>query len=184
MSKVIALTGMPASGKGEVSNIAKERGWAIHRIGALVWAETERRGLELTPSNVGKVANGERETHGMDIWAIRSIPIIKDLLANGSNVLIDGMRGIPEQETFKSSFGDDLVPLAVTSSFDIRLTRAMSRKRIDDSAESDFRERDKRELSWNLKEAIASAERQIINEDSLEEYHSKIHIFLAEMEST
>ena len=109
MSKVIALTGMPASGKGEVSNIAKERGWSIHRIGALVWAETERRGLELTPSNVGKVANGERETHGMDIWAIRSIPIIKDLLANGSNVLIDGMRGIPEQETFKSNFGDNLV---------------------------------------------------------------------------
>ena len=107
MSKVIALTGMPASGKGEVSNIAKERGWSIHRIGALVWAETERRGLELTPSNVGKIANGERETHGMDIWAIRSIPIIKDLLANGSNVLIDGMRGIPEQVTFKSNFGDD-----------------------------------------------------------------------------
>ena len=94
------------------------------------------------------------------------------------------MRGIPEQETFKSNFGDNLVTLAVTSSFDIRLARAMSRKRIDDGAESDFRERDKRELSWNLKEAIASAERQIIYEDSLEDYHSKINIFLAEMEST
>ena len=51
MSKVIALTGMPASGKGEISTIAKERGWAIHRIGALVWAETERQGLDLTPSH-------------------------------------------------------------------------------------------------------------------------------------
>ena len=183
MSKVVALTGMPASGKGEVSAIAKERSWAIHRIGALVWAETERQGFELTPSNVGKVANGERERHGMDIWAIRSIPIIKDLLANGSNVLIDGMRGIPEQETFKATFGNDLETLAVISSFEIRMARAMSRKRIDDGAESDFRARDKRELGWNLKEAIASAERKITNESSLENFHSEVNSFLAEMES-
>ena len=184
MSKVIALTGMPASGKGEISTIAKERGWAIHRIGALVWAETERQGLDLTPSNVGKIANGEREAHGMNIWAIRSIPIIKELLANGSNVLIDGMRGIPEQKTFKATFGNDLVTLAVISSFDIRLARAMSRKRIDDGAESDFRVRDKRELSWNLKEAIDLTERKIINESSLENYHFEINAFLTEMESS
>ena len=94
------------------------------------------------------------------------------------------MRGIPEQETFKATFGNDLVTLAVISSFDIRLARAMSRQRIDDGAESDFRERDKRELSWNLKKAIDLTERKIINESSLENYHFEINAFLTEMESS
>ena len=48
---IIALTGMPAAGKGEVAAVAQQRGWAVHRIGDLVWEETERRGLELAPAS-------------------------------------------------------------------------------------------------------------------------------------
>ncbi len=70
---IIALTGMPAAGKGEVASVARERGWAVHRIGDLVWEETERRGLELAPASVGAFANGEREAHGYGVWASRSL---------------------------------------------------------------------------------------------------------------
>ena len=52
---VIGLAGMPGSGKSVVVDTARELGYDIVVMGDVVRQETLKRGLELTPQNVGKV---------------------------------------------------------------------------------------------------------------------------------
>ena len=42
--KIIAFTGMPASGKSEAVQLAKDKGIPVIRMGDLVWEETRRQG--------------------------------------------------------------------------------------------------------------------------------------------
>ena len=52
---VIGLAGMPGSGKSVVVDTARELGYDIVVMGDVIRQETAKRGLELTPQNVGKV---------------------------------------------------------------------------------------------------------------------------------
>jgi len=71
--KVIAFTGMPASGKSEAVQLAKEKGIPVVRMGDLVWEETKRQARPLDDHNVGNVAHTMRKTYGMDVWAKRTV---------------------------------------------------------------------------------------------------------------
>ena len=51
---VVGLAGMPGSGKSLVVETARELGYAIVVMGDVIREETAKRGLELTPQNVGK----------------------------------------------------------------------------------------------------------------------------------
>ena len=180
---IIALTGMPAAGKGEVAAVAQQRGWAVHRIGDLVWEETEQRGLELAPASVGAVANGEREAHGHGVRASRSLPHIDALCAAGSHVLIDGMRGEQELVVFRAAYGDALVTVAVVASAEQRLARVQQRGRIDDGDAAAFHARDERELGWSLAETIAAADETLANEGELDALRAAAGELLARFES-
>ena len=180
---IIALTGMPAAGKGEVAAVAQQRGWAVHRIGDLVWEETERRGRELAPASGGAVANSEREAHGYGIWASRSLERIDALRAAGSHVLIDGMRGERELAVFRAAFGDALVTVAVVASAEKRLARVQQRGRVDDGNAAAFHARDKRELGWSLTETIAAADETLANEGELDALRAAAEELLARFES-
>ena len=59
--KILAFTGMPASGKSVAVEIAKEKNIPVIRMGDAVWFETKKQGLLLNDKNVGKVANDMRE---------------------------------------------------------------------------------------------------------------------------
>ena len=50
--KIIAVTGMPFSGKTEVVKIAKKMNIEIIRMGDLVWEEVKKRGLKLSDRNI------------------------------------------------------------------------------------------------------------------------------------
>jgi len=71
--KIIAFTGMPASGKSEAVQLAKDKGIPVIRMGDMVWEETKRQGKPLDDKNVGDVAHSMREKNGMDIWAKRTV---------------------------------------------------------------------------------------------------------------
>ena len=180
---IVALTGMPAAGKGEVATVAQQRGWAAHRIGDLVWEETERRGLELASSSVGTVANGEREAHGYGIWAERSLPCINALRTDGKHVLIDGMRGEKELAVFRDAYGDTLVTVAVLALSETRLERVRQRDRVDDGDAAAFHARDQRELGWSLAETIEAAAETLENNGSLSQLRENADALLERLES-
>ena len=62
--KIIALIGMPGSGKDVVVQLLKEQlDFDYIRMGDIVVEETKKRDLSISDQNVGKVANSLREEH-------------------------------------------------------------------------------------------------------------------------
>ncbi len=172
--KILAFTGMPASGKSVAVEIAKEKNIPVIRMGDAVWDETKKQGLLLNDKNVGKVANDMREKHGKDIWAKRTVEKIK-LNVKEDCMVIDGIRNSEEIALLKKELDSNFIVIAVIASDTIRKKRILARGRKDDSKEiKDIEERDQRELGWGLGDVIKYADITIVNEGNLEEFHKAI----------
>ena len=74
---VVGLAGMPGSGKSLVVDIAKELGYSIVVMGDVIREETTKRGLDLTPANVGRVMLQLRADGGNTVVAQKCIPKIE-----------------------------------------------------------------------------------------------------------
>uniref|UniRef100_A0A7C3RLP8 Multifunctional fusion protein n=1 Tax=Archaeoglobus fulgidus TaxID=2234 RepID=A0A7C3RLP8_ARCFL len=180
--KVIAFVGYPLSGKSTASQVARELGLQVVVMGDAVREEALRRDLELKDENLGKIATELREKEGMDAVAKRCIPKIRELLMEHGVVVVDGIRGVAEIERFKKAFGDDFILIAIESPPEVRFERAKLRKRSDDvSSLEELRERDRREESWGLKEAMEMADFTVENTGSYEDFVDKVKQILVKL---
>ena len=75
-SKIVAICGMPGSGKGEISKFAIEHEIPVLSMGDMIRAESENRGLEETPGNIGLVAVSLRQQFGEQVLADRLVPFV------------------------------------------------------------------------------------------------------------
>lgn len=158
----IGITGMPGSGKTTASDVVREMGYPIVSMGDVIRAETERRGLEPTPENVGRVMLMLREEEGAEAVARRVIP--KALSLKSRLVLIEGIRSLHEVEEFRRRLPNFRL-IAIHASPRTRFRRLYMRGRSDDPKSWDiFMERDMRELSVGLGDAIAMADFMLVNE--------------------
>ncbi|HID42281.1 MAG TPA: flagellar hook-basal body complex protein FliE [Archaeoglobaceae archaeon] len=178
--KIIAFVGLPLSGKSTAANVARKLGIPVVVMGDVVREEVKKRGLELTDENAGKIASELREEEGMDAIAKRCIPIIKNI--SGHVVVIDGIRGIAEVECFKKEFGDDFILICIDSNIDKRLERALGRKRSDDiSSIEELKQRDERELSWNMDKAMQVCYFTIKNDSGYRKFTNEVEKLLREL---
>lgn len=169
----MGFVGMPASGKTEAANVARELGIPVIEMGDIVRAEVKARGLEVTEENVGKVANDLREKEGMGAVAHRCVPCIKGV--GSEAVVIDGMRGVAEAEVYREAFGAQFTLIAIHAPQKARFERAMARKREDDiDGWQSFLQKDEREISWGLPEAMSMADVSIENDCTLEEFRQRV----------
>ncbi len=165
--KLVVTVGMPGSGKDELVEVAHGMGLATLKMGDLVRDETRRRGLALTNPNVARIANEEREKHGLGIWAQRALPKLTE-----TRMLVDGCRSDSEVTVFRHHFGD-LFVLGIFSSPEHRYDRMMKRGRGDDGQGlQEFFDRDRRELKWGIGNAFALADGMLINEGSLADFRA------------
>ncbi|MFQ6012435.1 MAG: AAA family ATPase [Thermoplasmata archaeon] len=170
----LCVTGMPGSGKEAFLEIAGQRGLPVIRMGDVVREEAARRGIGLTDEGVGGMADREREKHGMDVWARRTLERIET-----DRVIIDGLRSLEELDAFASRFTDGVVLVAVHASPSTRYRRIAQRARQDDIAsEAAFRTRDRRELRWGLGGVIALADEMVVNEGDREEFQAEVRAIL------
>jgi dephospho-CoA kinase len=177
---VIGLTGMPGAGKSLVVSVAKETGYGVVVMGDVVREEAKGRGLEQSPENLGKTMLELRQKQGNSVIAKRSIPKIEE--AKESKILIDGIRSLDEVNEFKKNFSRFIL-IAIHSSPETRFKRLFHRRRSDDPRDwRIFHERDARELSVGLGNAIAMAEHIIINEGESEDVKKRIRIALRRVE--
>lgn len=175
---IVAFVGYPLSGKSTAAEVAKELGIPVVTMGDVVREEALKRGLEPNSGNLGKIASELREKEGMDAIAKRCIPRIRSM---GRVVFVDGIRGIAEVNTFKKAF-EDFALIAIECPIEIRLERAKQRKRSDDVLSVDeLIERDRREESWGLKEAMEVADFTIENKGDLEEFREKVREILRKL---
>jgi len=163
---VVGLAGMPGAGKSVVVAVAKENGYAVVVMGDVVREEASKRGVEPTPENLGKIMLELRQKEGKGVIAKRCIPKIETAPSN--KIIIDGIRSLIEVDKFKKHF-PRFTLVAVHASPEVRFHRLFRRNRSDDPKEWEiFRQRDLRELSVGLGEAIAMSEHIIVNEGEYE----------------
>ena len=175
---------MPASGKSEASSVAREMNVPVVVMGDVIRKEVEKRGAN--PAEGGKIADEIRKIEGMDAIAKRCMDMIHEKMKTTDSqvFVIDGIRGIAEVDYFKKSLGTGfmLVSIAVNSSIEERFARIMNRKREDDMITIEkLHERDTRETSWGMGEAIAASDRIIENKSTLEAYRQNIRNLFEEM---
>jgi dephospho-CoA kinase len=178
--KVIAISGMPGAGKGVASAAAKQLGFDVLVLGDVIREETQRRGLDPTPQNIGAVMLQVRETEGPAAVAKRLLPKIEQCQSNG--VIVEGIRSLPELTELKSKF--EVITLAIHASPKTRFHRLLSRGRSDDPKTLDtFFERDNRELAVGLGQVIALADYLAVNENTITELQSAVKAILNKLKT-
>ena len=171
---IILLAGMPGAGKEEFLKVAREKNFDIVRMGDIVRKIALEQDVPRNDIGVGQFAHDERERFHYGIWAERTLSEISKV-----RTVIDGVRSYEEVEIFKAELQKDMQIVAIHASPDIRFERLKKRGR-EDSPENwkQFRERDERELYWGLGKIIAVADKIIVNERTLTEFHKKVDEFL------
>jgi len=177
---VVGLAGMPGSGKSLVVETAAALGFGVVVMGDVVREETLKRGLELTPKNVGRVMLELRRKGGASVVADKCIPKIEQ--QECAKVIVDGVRSLSEVDAFKEHFSSFSL-IAVYASPETRFNRVYRRQRSDDPDGWEvFRERDLRELGVGLGDAIALAEYLVVNETSKAKAKAAVKRFIQRIE--
>ena len=179
MSRVLAVCGMPGSGKGEFAQVFMEAGIPVRSMGDMVREEVARRNLEVVPEIFGEVASDLRREFGEDVLAVRLTAAVDELLNTHSLVLIDGLRGTAEYNVFKSTWGERFQSVAIHTDKDIRFERMMARGRSEDGGIATFEARDEREKGWGLEDLIDDADVLVENNDDLVQFQNQIRTWLA-----
>ena len=165
---------MPGSGKSAAADVAREMGIPVVVMGDVIREEAARRGLEPTDRNLGNVGNDLRDKEGPDAIATRCLAKIR---ATGTPVVVEGIRSRSEVDLFRES-SDDFELVEVFVPDEIRLDRIASRGRSDDANDRDLAkavaDRDARELSWGMGEAIRAADLRIENAGGVEEFRGRV----------
>ncbi|MFA6553210.1 MAG: AAA family ATPase [Patescibacteria group bacterium] len=126
--KIIALVGMCGAGKSEVADRFVASGYSYLRFGQITLDEVKRRGLEPKEENERPIREEFRAKHGMAAFAILNIPKIDELLADGDDVLADGLYSWSEYKVLKEKFGSSLIVVAVYAPPETRYARLEDRR--------------------------------------------------------
>ncbi|KAB8315223.1 AAA family ATPase [Tolypothrix campylonemoides VB511288] len=181
MVRIIAIVGMPGSGKSVVASYLKDNGFPIIRFGEIIIREVEKRGLPITPQNEQIVREEIRRKQGMDVCAQIALPLIKAKLLEDRLVIIDGLYSFSEYKTLKKEFDEELLVLAVFTPKAIRYQRLTLRQErpltIAEAEKRDFLEIEKIEKGG----PIAMANITIINDGSQYQLYEQLDQLLAEV---
>lgn len=181
MARVVAVCGMPGSGKGEFAEIMAINGCPVFSMGDMIRLEVKTRGLEESPEIFGIIAAELRKKFGDDVLAVRLADTIDNELNSSSMVLIEGLRGTAEYEIFKNRWGADFCTVAIVASPDTRFARIQTRGRSEDGNYEQFLIRESRESGWGLSDLIDTADYKLSNEGTLQEFTDSCESWLASM---
>ncbi len=176
--RVIGTVGLPGSGKGEAATVAREAGVPVVTMGDVVRDACRKRGLD-PEQHHGSVAKQLREENGPTAIADRTVPRVREhldtLRAAGDDpvVLVDGLRSEVEVERFREAF--EFLLVSVQAPFETRASRLQGRGRdASDQDHAALIEREERELTFGMGEAMAMADLVLENDAGLEAYHRRV----------
>ena len=174
--KVLGVVGMPGSGKSVAADVGRTLGFSIVVMGDAVRDEAARRGLPLTPDNLGRVMMEMREEEGPAVVAKRSIAKLAE--GTGGRIIIEGVRSLAEVDEFRTHFPPFKL-VAIHASPTARFRRILKRGRGDDAMDRQtFAARDDRELRVGLGSVIALADHVIANEGTVTQFKQRVRTFL------
>ena len=178
MGRVLAVCGMPASGKGVFAAILKDRGIPILSMGDMIREEVRHRQLQESPEIFGEIASQLRQEFGEEVLASRLMKSIFNLQPHHALILIEGMRGTAELEEFRTHLKSDLIVVGIHADKETRFSRVLKRKRSEDGNRSQFEIRENREKGWGLETLIQNADKIIENESTIQEFSYEVLAWL------
>ena len=179
---LIGLTGSKAGGKGELSEILKQKGFLYESLSDRVREEAVRRGMEeYTVKELQNIGDELRRKFGDGIWAKKTL----EKVDVNKNYIIDGIRNLGEIKELRKS--ENFILISVDAPQKVRFERILSRARISDPDNwKDFLEMDERDLrskeesGQEVGNCMEKADVKIFNDASLEELRDKIRKILQE----
>lgn len=184
---IIGLTGKNASGKGEVANYLKLKGFIYYSLSDVIREEATKRGLEHSRDNLINLGNELREKFGSNYLAQQINEKIKNQLSNSKqNFVIDSIRSPFEAKELMKNKGFTLV--GIDAPIEMRFQRLLERNRLGDAKTLDeFREQEEREnlksdTNQQLDATFGMVQEIILNNGTLNELYTKIDDLLRHLE--
>lgn len=177
---IIAIVGMPGSGKTETATFFKDKGWDVLRFGSVIDDGLKEEGLPWSPENNNYYREKVRKEFGMAGVAIKMITRIKKALEVKKEIVLDGLYSWEEYVYLQKELSD-LKLLCIYARPSIRYSRLNLRKERNFS-KKEARERDIHEIiTTNKGGPIAIADYLIKNESTIDNLHKELEQFLTSL---
>jgi len=124
---MIAIVGMPGSGKSIAVSYIEKKGIPFIRFGDITDEGLKKESLEINPQNEKIFREKLRAEKGMAAYAIESKAKIDDLFMRNKTIAIDGLYSWEEYVYLKNLY-PSLVLIALVSDSEIRYKRLSERK--------------------------------------------------------
>jgi dephospho-CoA kinase len=167
MKTVIAITGMPGSGKSKLGEILQKNGIKRVGMGDAVRKEMRSKGMEITNVSLRKYALHIRKKFGNSYVLSLVNKDVKDILKTEDMVLLDGARNLSEINVLRRESYRTVI-IALVADRMTRYIRIVNRGLSSDL--KTFREfdwREAQELKFGVAEVIASADYYILNNSTV-----------------
>tara|TARA_Y100000310_G_C20505734_1_gene726318 strand:+ start:477 stop:1037 length:561 start_codon:yes stop_codon:yes gene_type:complete len=182
---IIGLTGKNASGKGEVANYLKTKGFIYYSLSDELREEATKKGLTHSRETLINLGNILRKQNGPQYLAEKINDKIKE--KSNANFVIDSIRSPFEaKELLKNK---EFLLIGIDAPVEVRFERLLKRGRTGDSKTlEEFKKHEEKENTTNknsqqLNETFKLAGKVIDNSGSLEELYKKIDKLIKELES-
>lgn len=126
-ARILALVGMPGSGKSMCAEYLNEQGFYKFRFGQIVVDEVAARNLPLTPQTERDVREDLRTNEGINAIAKRALPQLKEALETHDTLVVDGLYGFGEYKLLREAFGGQIVVVAIVANRPLRYQRLSKR---------------------------------------------------------
>lgn len=183
---IIAIVGMPGSGKTEATMHLVKKGLNKVYFGDCTFDEIKRLGLATNEKIEKKVRGDLRKKHGMAAFAILSMPKINKAYKSG-DVVIESMYSWDEYKIVKNKFKDNFKVLAIAANKELRHKRLTARKELKHGVARKFSLKGAEDRDFAQIEKLATggpiaiADYTIVNEGSKKELFGKLDKILAKL---
>jgi dephospho-CoA kinase len=176
MKKIIAILGLPGSGKTEaIKYLEKEYGWPNIYLGQITFDRMKKEGLKVNVTNERRIREKIRSELGMGAYAELSLPQIQKTLKKNSIVLIESLYSWEEYKILKEKYGNSFKTITIQASPEIRFQRLKHRSIRPIKTLKDFNSRNYSQIEKiNQGGPIALTDYIVINDKDLKELHKEL----------
>ena len=174
MPKIVAVLGMPGSGKSEaIEYLMAKHAWPKVYFGDVTFDEMKRRNLERNQANERLVREDLRNLHGDDYYAQEVVKKI-EALGDVPVVLVESLYSGDEYRVLKQHFRERFSTIAIHARPSLRHERLIHRP-VRPLTLQESEERDWAQLNRLTQGTpIALADYMIVNEGELAELQAKL----------
>lgn len=179
--KIISFVGLAGSGKTTATNYLTDKGYPKISFGNVIRVAMQKAKIDLTEENERSFIHELFQTNHEAFVSEQTIPQINALLAAGQHrIIADGSNTLNEYTALKQAYPGNFITVAIVTPKRTRHHR-LTQRPTHPIAESEATKRDWTEIEFESKGGpIALADHYIVNNRSIEQFHSAIDALLVD----